>query len=84
MDYDAYITELTDVLKQDKSVVQPWRNKSVARLQEVQAFIRMGKSTTNRKPDDHPAMQFAGPTQSQCICTPGMPPRKDCPVHGSK
>lgn len=19
----------------------------------------------------------------ECICTPGMPPRKDCPVHGS-
>ena len=91
MDYDQSIQEIISVLKADKSVIQPWRNYAIKHLMEAQAHVKMGLTTTNREPDDHPAMQFAGPVKGgadiaapQCICTPGMPPRKDCPVHGGK
>lgn len=80
MNYDAAIQEIIDVIKADKSIVQPWRNKASSRLEEVQAFVRMGKTTTNRQPDDLPPMEFARPDW-KCICTE-LGKRKDCPVHG--
>jgi hypothetical protein len=87
MNYDQYVQEIVDVIKADKAIVQPWRNKAVARLEEAQAFIHEGKTTTYREaPGGLPTMQFAGPstTAGQCVCTLGMPPRKDCPVHGGQ
>jgi hypothetical protein len=81
MNYNLAIQEIIDVTKADKSINAEWRNKAVSRLKEARAFIREGKTTTNRTgPVDMPTMQFAGP---QCICT-DLGTRKDCPVHGVK
>ncbi len=81
MNYDAIITEMSETTKADKTITQPWRNYALKALAEYQAFVRMGKTTTNRQPDDLPPMEFAGPDW-KCICTE-LGKRKDCPVHGS-
>ena len=81
MDYDAAITEIVDVLKADKAVVQPWKNYALKAANEMQAFVRMGLTTTNRQPPDAPV--FPRPKPIGCICTDDMPPRRDCPVHGT-
>ena len=72
MNYDAAIQELIDVIKADKSILQPWRNKAVARLEEAQAFVMKGKMTTYREPEG-----------LVCTCRTGMAD-KNCPVHGGK
>jgi hypothetical protein len=80
-DYNAAFLTFIEQIKLDKGVVQPWRNKAIARIEEAQAFIHEGMTTTNRvAPDDLPIMQFSGP---QCNCTE-LGKRKDCPVHGVK
>ncbi len=70
MDYDSSIQDIIAILKEDKSVVQPWRNKATSRLEEVQAFIRMGETITYEEPDE-----------PICTCPEGGK-RRDCPVHG--
>lgn len=52
MNHNDEIIQLIKYVKADKSIVQPWRNKAVARLEEAQAFIKMGQSTTNLKPPE--------------------------------
>jgi hypothetical protein len=54
MDYDDAITQVVDVLKADKSIVQPWRNYAIKAAAEMQAFVRMGLTATNRQPPDVP------------------------------
>lgn len=83
MNYDNHIQTLIDGIKADKAITSEWRYKAISRLKEARAYIHEGKNTTNRQlPDDVRVMQFAGPITSPCICSPGMPSRKDCPMHG--
>lgn len=87
MNYDAEINRIAETIRHDKDIAQPWRNKAKARLEEAQAFIRMGKTTSNLKPEGR--VELDAPTHdggyslNNCICTDGMPARKDCPVHGT-
>ena len=76
MDYDEEISSIIAVVKTDKAIRQPWRNKSVARLEEVQAFIRMGLNISNLKPPEDE------PIDLECICPEGGV-RTTCPVHGT-
>lgn len=58
MNRNQVISDLIADIKGDKSIVQPWRNKAVARLQEAQAFERMGRTSTyasTTAPDSWPA-----------------------------
>lgn len=54
-DYDAAVHTFIEQIKADKSIVQPWRNKACSRLEEVQAFVRMGKTTTNVARQNEPS-----------------------------
>lgn len=54
MNRDKVITDLIAEIKADKSIVQPWRNKAVARLQEAQAFERMGGRRARLRPTTEP------------------------------
>ena len=81
MNYDEQIQALIDAIKADKSITSEWRYTAIKRLKEARAFIHEGKNTTNRQvPENVKVMEFATP----CICTPSMPPRKDCPMHGAQ
>lgn len=81
MNYDSEINELVNSLKEDKTIIQPWRNKAISRLEEVQAFIRMGK-TTAYQPKGDPNQIIPGPLGGRtCSCSTEV--RKvNCPVHG--
>lgn len=70
MNYDSEINKLAEEISADKSIIQPWRNKAKARLEEVQAFVRMGKSSA-----------YPTNTEPVCVCPVGGK-RKDCPIHG--
>lgn len=83
-DYAAALATLAEQIKNDKDIVQPQRNYAAKLVVELQAMLMLGLTTTNRKPDEPAPMEFAAPPQSQCMCTPGMPARKDCPIHGRK
>lgn len=48
MNYDQEINRIAEAIRADKSIVQPWRNKAAARLEEAQAFIRMGLTTSSQ------------------------------------
>lgn len=86
MNYDEQINELVTAIKIDKAIIQPWRNKAVARLEEAQAFVRMGKTST-RIVDE--AAYFRTPEgagiqpvrTNGCICPEGALDSL-CPVHG--
>jgi hypothetical protein len=90
MDYDEAINDIVVFLKQDKRVIQPWRNYASKHLQEALASIRMGLTMTDRDvPEDtvrpyilDPPV-FPIPRPTGCICSDDMPPRKDCPVHST-
>jgi len=69
MNFDYEINRIMEAVKTDKSIVQPWRNKAAARLEEAQAFVRMGMTTTNMKPPEN------------CSCLPGAYD-VDCTTHG--
>jgi hypothetical protein len=74
----AHIQDIITMLKDDKSCVQPWRNKAIARLEESIAFIEKGHNTTNLKPP-------AGlPTDAarQCTCLAPDAINASCPIHG--
>jgi len=71
MNYDQTIQQVIKLIKEDKSIIQPWRNKAVARLEETQAFIKMGKTSTYEK------------EEPVCTCPPVGGIRRTCPVHGS-
>ncbi len=73
MTYDQKITDLLAEIKADKSVIQPWRNKAVARIEEAQAFVRMGKTSTSA----------SVPNESVCTCPMEGVIDKNCPLHGS-
>ncbi len=81
MDYDELINDIVVFLKQDKRVALPWRNYGLKAANELQAFVRMGLTMTNRQPPDAPV--FPRPRPLGCICADDMPPRRDCPVHGT-
>ena len=70
MNYDEAVQQVIAVIKADKRIVQPWRNKAVARMEEAQAFVRMGLSTT-----------YEQPSEPVCTCPDGGIARR-CPVHG--
>lgn len=77
--YELAINDIIEHVKADKGIVQPWRNKAIARMEEAQAFIRMGLTTTYQQPPQ-------GATVSQtftCICPTGGI-RRDCPMHGEE
>ena len=74
MNYDQTITELVEAIRVDKSIIQPWRNKAVARLEEAQAFVRMGKTSTMSFSDE--IVQFP----AECICPTGAIDTR-CPQH---
>jgi len=90
MNYDQEIQDIVANIKSDKSIVQPWRNKAMARLEEAQAFIRMGKTTSLEKPDDPPgANRFPIPNHvselnnpNRCTCAP-LEIDPTCPIHGN-
>jgi hypothetical protein len=72
MDYNRNISELIDAIKADKSILQPWRNKAVARVEEAQAFVRMGLTSTSKTTADQAS-------ENICICPIGAT-RTDCPM----
>lgn len=78
INYDKTVTDLVKAIKQDKSIIQPWRNKAVARLEEAQAFVRMGKTSAYET-----TTQFTINTDviAQCTCPNGATDLT-CPVHG--
>ena len=83
MNYDEQILALITAAKADKSIIQPWRNKAAARLEEAQAFIRMGKGSTNLPMPPDVA------TDTLCTCRKNevgsiVALRKSCPVHGEE
>lgn len=73
MNYDEAITNIIAEIKIDKSIIQPWRNKATARLEEVQAFLRMGKSISR--------LEAPAELAQECTCPVGGR-RADCPQHG--
>lgn len=83
MNYDQQITDLNDAIKADKDIIQPWRNKAIARLEEARAFIRMGKTSAPVRKGD-PLQNVPGPVSKQCICKYyGIAPlNPQCPIHG--
>lgn len=93
MNYDEHISQLIEALKDDQSLAQPYKNYLISDAKRLQIAIRGAKTIAfNQPPPDMPEpngttspqpMQFAGPsTTGVCVCTPGMPRRRDCPVHG--
>lgn len=87
MNYDNNIYLITERIKTDKTIMQPWRNKAVARMQEAQAFIRMGQTSTNR-PDSPNRVDAAGVATTgdmpiACTCPHGAVD-SNCPIHGGK
>lgn len=88
MNYDQKLQELITAIKADKSIVQPWRNKAISRLDETQAFLSMGKRMTNRPWPPDLVIDKANGEQVpiyredlQCTC-PNGGRSKECPVHG--
>lgn len=86
MNYEQQINRIIETLKADKSIVQPWRNKATARLEESMAFVRMGRTTTGIKPpaDMQPGRVEGSSGPYGCICErPGVAPfNPDCSIHG--
>ena len=78
MNYDQEITKLVEAIKADKSIIQPWRNKAAARLEEGQAFVRMGLQMSYAQ---NPPEITYGFSQA-CNCMPGAVANPSCPVHG--
>lgn len=78
MNYDLEITRLVAAIKDDKTLVQPFKNYAMSDAQRLQAVIRMAKTTANITP---PAGTSS--TASQCICSIGVRDTR-CPVHGSQ
>ena len=88
MNYDHELQRIITAIKADKGIVQPWRNKALARLQEVQAFIHEGQHTSNLKPPEGTELTSYGTAKlpnvlegRECICPAGGIHRR-CPVHG--
>ncbi len=81
MNYDQTISELLATIKADKTIIQPWRNKAHARLEEAQAFIRMGRTSTNIQPPPGQRILASDEPNTDCICLVGAI-ATDCPVHG--
>lgn len=77
--YDVAIRDIIGYVREDKTIIQPWRNKAVARLEEAQAFVRMGKTSVNNLPE--PPATMTAPTVNTCTCPVGARD-KLCPVHG--
>lgn len=77
MNYDQQITKLIMDVKADKAIIQPWRNKATARLEEAQAFIRMGKHSSNQMPPEGQRID----ANTACTCPIGAN-ATDCPQHG--
>lgn len=74
MNYDEQINNIVIAIKGDKAIIQPWRNKAASRLEEAQAFVRMGKTTSN-------ASLNAVPLLTDCTCVEGAVDGR-CPTHG--
>lgn len=70
MNYDQELNAIAEEVKTDKSIVQPWRNYALKAANEMQAFIKMGKTTSPLQP----------PPEAVCTCPPGGR-KASCPVH---
>ncbi len=90
MNYDSEINRLVEAIKADKSIIQPWRNKAVARAEECQAFVRMGLTTASAKVGTNypmsldpqsPPWEANLKSANDCICPPGAVDDQ-CPIHG--
>lgn len=82
----GHITDLIIATKEDKSIVQPWRNYALKALNEALAFVEKGQRVSNLTP---PAGSEQGrlnphvPHAAGCSCPgPGVL-NNACPVHGS-
>jgi hypothetical protein len=86
MNYDATVIQMIESLKADKSIPPEYRNAVISSARRLQLEIRGARSMTNLRPPEAQPTTQAAPviTVSQCTCTLGMPPRKDCPVHREK
>lgn len=80
MNYDQEITDLVEAIKADKSIVQPWRNKASARLEEAQAFVKYGKGLS-LMPAPYGMEPHTIADMRACTCPPGARD-KTCAVHG--
>jgi len=81
MNYDQTISDLLATIKADKSIIQPWRNKAFARLEEAQAFIRMGRTSTNIQPPPGQRILASDELNAGCTCPIGAI-ATDCQEHG--
>jgi hypothetical protein len=84
-DYEKVLADVVNDIRADKSIMQPWKNKAMARIQEAAVFVDHGKKISLAKPPEglpSAGPKFPTPQPLGCICQPDMPPRKDCPVHG--
>lgn len=81
MNYYDRIAQLMDEIKADSNVRQPWKNKTVSKLLEAQAFVQTGTlSTLNKKSILDPSTQSTGAYNdagAECICPLGAI-SKDC------
>lgn len=81
--YDPAFHSLIEAVKADKDIAQPWRNKVVSRLDEVQAILEKGQRMTNIKPPVGTPEPLHTPTGEpmNCVCPEGAIDTA-CPVHG--
>lgn len=77
MNYNQPINDLVEEIKLDKSILQPWRNKAIARLQEAQAFVWMGSKVSNTPVDE------GYNVVDECTCPIGATDI-NCSIHGVK
>lgn len=66
-----YIQDIITMLKDDKSVAQPYRNYALKELHLAVALVEKGQRITNLKPPE-----------GVCTCPDGAV-SKSCPVHGT-
>jgi hypothetical protein len=86
LNYDKLINDLVEAIKADKAIIQPWRNKAVARLEESQAFVRMGRSSSSRQGEltyNQVVATENNFNHAGCICPTGAV-ANECPVHGER
>ena len=72
MNFDEQIKKIVVAIKGDKAIIQPWRNKAAARLEEAQAFVRMGKTSAPARLTDEELSRYdaVSPVKPSCICPP--------------
>src|SRR5438067_6521027 len=81
VDYEAAFNDIITVMEADKNLKLPYKNYAIADAWRLLAVIRMAIDVPAALPPDAPV--FPRPHPLGCICADDMPPRKDCPVHGT-